>query len=111
MANTITNINGAVPGPLVGSTELTQASQSKQAGAAQPAPAQTENQASDAGDEAKLSTLGEALAKATRQASARSAFRPELVAQLKTQVSSGSYKIDMQGLAQTIVGVLGRTGG
>jgi anti-sigma28 factor (negative regulator of flagellin synthesis) len=111
MANTINNIGSTPPGAPVDPADLAQTSNSKPL-------AGTQSEASGPGDaaatapveNAKLSALGATLTAATRRAVAQTAFRADLVARLKAQVSSNSYQIDMQGLARTIAGVIGRSG-
>jgi len=105
MANTI-DLNATVPAALTGTADAASASQSRRVGTTQAASAQSAN-APSASDDTLLSLLGGVLASATRRATAQSSFRSERVAELKAQVGSGNYQIDMQGLAQTIAGVLG----
>jgi len=105
MANTI-DLNATVPAALTGTADVAQASQSRRVGTAQAVSGQSAN-APSASDDTQLSLLGGVLANATRQATAQSSFRSERVADLKAQIASGNYQIDMQGLAQTIAGVLG----
>jgi len=106
MANTIDPSVAVLPAALTGAADVAQASQSRRVETTTAASAQAANDPS-ASDDTQLSLLGGVLANATRQASAQSSFRSERVASLKAQISSGSYQIDMQGLAQTIAGVLG----
>ena len=108
MANTI-DLGATVPAVLTGAADVAQASQSRRV---ETTPATSAPAANDpsAGDDTQLSVLGGVLANATRQASAQSSFSSERVASLKAQIASGNYQIDMQGLAQTIAGVLGGSG-
>ncbi len=110
MANTIdlNAPNTIVPATLTGPTDVAQASQSRRVETTRDTSAQATNDPS-ASDGTQLSALGNVLANATSQASAQSSFRAERVANLKAQIASGNYQVDMQGLARTIAGVLGGT--
>lgn len=106
MANTIRDISGAGSGPPIDPADQT--SQSRQAGTPRPSSAKPTSPTSVAADDTNLSALGEILNAATREAAARSGFRPELVARLKAEISSATYAIDPQRLAEIVAGVLGR---
>jgi|GEM_PF-691118 flagellar biosynthesis anti-sigma factor FlgM len=62
-------------------------------------------------DSASLSPAAQELLRARRAAGAAEEVRPELVAELRRQVQSGTYTVDAQALAQRLLAVLKRSGG
>jgi flagellar biosynthesis anti-sigma factor FlgM len=57
-------------------------------------------------DSTELSSLAGTLTAATRRAGSQSGFRSDVVARIRDAISSNNYRIDMEGLAGIIAGVL-----
>jgi flagellar biosynthesis anti-sigma factor FlgM len=105
MANTI-DPKGVLPGQVL-PADVTQTSRPGQVSTPQAQSNKAAGSDPSPSDDATLSAIGGTLAAAIQKAGAQSGFRAELVAQLKAQISSGTYKIDLQGLAETVARVIG----
>ncbi len=62
-------------------------------------------------DSAALSPAAQELLRARHAVQAAGEVRPELIAELRRQVQSGTYTVDAQALAQRLLDVFKRSGG
>jgi anti-sigma28 factor (negative regulator of flagellin synthesis) len=108
MTNTIKDINGAVSGLSIGPADIGEGSRSGSVATPPAGSVQAASVTPVETDAASLSAAGEAVKAAIGEAGSRSSFRPELVARLRQEVLSGSYKIDMRSLAAIVANVLRR---
>jgi flagellar biosynthesis anti-sigma factor FlgM len=104
MANSIPGIGGSSPSNQVDIVETSPASKQDIAGSPQSAGDSAASQ--PATDTTDLSSLGSFIAGAAKAANAQSSIRTGLVASLKAQIASGTYRPDPNEVAARVAAAL-----